>query len=79
VEFKSKQQLIVDDIRPKLIKGKRYTSDEIKDLLRETYIKFNLNIVPKIKDFEQYFEGRVNKTRTILPNGSRIWVYEVLI
>lgn len=79
VEFKSKQQLIVDDIRPKLIKGKRYTSDEIKDLLRETYIKFNLSIVPKVKDFERYFEGRVNKTRTILPNGSRIWVYEVLI
>ena len=79
VEFKSKQDIIVDDIRPKLIKGKKYTSDEIKDLLRETYIKLNITIAPKVKDFESYFEGRVKKTRTILPSGSRVWVYEVFI
>lgn len=79
VEFKSKQELIVEDIKPKLVKGKRYTSDEIKDLLKESYLKFNLNIVPKVKDFEKYFEGKINKVRTILPTGSRVWVYEVLI
>jgi hypothetical protein len=79
VEFKSKQDLIVEDIKPKLVKGKRYTSDEIKDLLRESYLKFGLNMVPKVKDFESYFEGRVNKTRTILPTGSRVWVYEIFI
>lgn len=79
VEFKSKQQLIVEDIKPKLIKGKRYTSDEIKDLLRETYLKFGLSMIPKVKDFESYFEGRVKKTRTILPSGSRVWVYEIFI
>lgn len=79
VEFKSKQQLIVDDIRPKLIKGKRYTSDEIKDLLRETYIKFNLNIVPKVKDFEKYFEGRIRKNlKTRMPDGSRMNTYELI-
>lgn len=79
VEFKSKQELIVEDLESKLVKGKRYTSDEIKDLLKESYLKFNLNIVPKVKDFEKYFEGRINKVRTILPTGSRVWVYEVLI
>ena len=80
VEFKSKQDLIVEDIKPKLVKGKRYTSDEIKDLLRESYLKFGLNMVPKVKDFESYFEGRIKKTlKTRMPNGSRMNTYEVIL
>ena len=80
VEFKSKQQLIADDIRLKLVKGKRYTSDEIKDLLRESYIKFGLHssIIPKVKHLEQYFPGQFKKIRTTTPTGSRIWVYELI-
>ena len=80
VEFKSKQDIIVDDIRPKLIKGKKYTSDEIKDLLRETYIKFNITTAPKVKDFESYFEGKIKKTlKTRMPDGTRMNTYEILI
>lgn len=80
VEFKSKQDLIVDDIKPKLIKGKRYTSDEIKDLLRETYIKFDITTAPKVKDFENYFEGKIKKTlKTRMPDGTRMNTYEILI
>jgi len=80
VEFKTKQELIVDDIKPKLVKGKRYTSDEIKDLLKETYLKFGINIVPKVKDFESYFEGRIKKTlKTRMPDGSRMNTYEVIL
>lgn len=79
VEFKSKQQLIEDDIKPKLVNGKRYTSDEIKDLLRESYLKFNLNIVPKVKDFEKYFEGKIKKNlKTRMPDGSRMNTYELI-
>lgn len=81
VEFKSKQQLIVDDIKPKLVKGKRYTSDEIKDLLKESYLKFGLNvsITPKIKDFESYFEGKIKKNlKTRMPDGSRMNTYELI-
>lgn len=80
VEFKSKQDIIVDDIRPKLIKGKKYTSDEIKDLLRETYIKFDITTAPKVKDFESYFEGKIKKTlKTRMPDGTRMNTYEILI
>jgi len=79
VEFKSKQQLIEEDLQSKLVKGKRYTSDEIKDLLRESYIKFNLNIVPKVKDFEKYFEGKIKKNlKTRMPDGSRMNTYELI-
>jgi hypothetical protein len=79
VEFKSKQQLIVEDLQSKLVKGKRYTSDEIKDLLRESYLKFNLNIVPKVKDFEKYFEGKIKKNlKTRMPDGSRMNTYELI-
>lgn len=79
VEFKSKQELIVEDLQSKLVKGKRYTSDEIKDLLKESYLKFNLNIVPKVKDFEKYFEGKIKKNlKTRMPDGSRMNTYELI-
>lgn len=81
VEFKSKQELIVGDLKSKLVKGKKYTSEEIKNLLKESYLKFGLNIsiTPKIKDFESYFEGKIKKNlKTRMPDGSRMNTYELI-
>ena len=64
IEDKSKKDLIINDLRPKLVKGKKYTSDEIKSLLKETYNKFGISLTPKVKDFEEiYFKDQVKRYR----------------
>ena len=64
ISNKSKRDLIIDDIRPKLVKGEKYTSEKIKSLLKETYDKLGINITPKVKDFEEdYFKGKVKRIR----------------